>query len=303
MAAKFTLHSSSLPKPQYPVPISLPSTTVPAPSHYAMDSKGAKQAVNISRKGTLQGQQQRDRSGDRQLDEDDTVDSSPNIRMPRQRLRNLEMVLSGRHKFEVRDLETLTAEPIEALSLPKLPSAFSSSNGQQQQPVPLSGLVRSSELPRQLSDDIDINDNRYESEQMLDGEYALERKDSITSSDVESLEEEKLMRDNNSSEKSLKGALIKDLGDSHCSKTSSPGSSRASWCNAGETMAPKECSSLSLSSSDEDNLIRRAAAAAANNRKALLEVEDISSITVTAGNPSLLCEYFARSLCNSMMLL
>ncbi|XP_038114955.1 uncharacterized protein LOC6031081 isoform X8 [Culex quinquefasciatus] len=284
VAAKFTLHSSSLPKPQYPVPISLPSTTVPAPSHYAMDSKGAKQAVNISRKGTLH---QRDRSGDRQLDDDDTVDSSPNIHMPRQRLRNLEMVLSGRHKFEVRDLETLTAEPIEALSLPKLPSAFGS-NGQQLQPVPLSGLVRSSELPRQLSDDIDINDNRYESEQMLDGEYGLERKDSITSSDVESLEEEKLMRDNNSSEKSLKGALIKDLGESHCSKTSSPGSSRASWCNAGETMAPKECSSLSLSSSDEDNLIRRAAAAAANNRKALREEEDISSITVTAGNPSLL---------------
>uniref|UniRef100_A0A1Q3G1T7 Uncharacterized protein n=1 Tax=Culex tarsalis TaxID=7177 RepID=A0A1Q3G1T7_CULTA len=287
VAAKFTLHSSSLPKPQYPVPISLPSHTVPpVTSHYAMDAKGAKQAVNISRKGTLQGQ--RDRSGDRLLDEDANVDSSSNIRMPRQRLRNLEMVLSGRHKFEVRDLETLTAEPIVALPLPKLPSAFST-NGQQQQPVPLSGLVRSSELSRQLSDDIDINDNRYESEQNLDGDHAaLDRKDSITSSDVESLEEEKLMRDNNSSEKSLKGALIKDLAESHCSKTSSPGSSRASWCNAGETMAAKECSSLSLSSSDEDNLIRRAAAAAANNRKALHEVEDISSITVTAGNQSLM---------------
>ncbi|XP_055632106.1 uncharacterized protein LOC129771963 isoform X3 [Toxorhynchites rutilus septentrionalis] len=278
--AKFTLHSSSLPKPQYPVPISLPS----APPRFAMDAKGAKQAVNISRKGTLQSQlYHRSQSAGRDVDDVDEdsnpdVDTSANIRMPRQRYRNLEMVMSGRHKFEVRDLETLTAEPIVQLPLPKLPSAFNSS-GQHQQPIPLSGLVRSSELPRQLSDEIDINDNRYESEQQQPDEQ-IDRKDSVASSDVESFEE-KLAMDNNSSEKSLKGAIIKDLAESHCSKTSSPGSSRASWCNAGESMAAKECSSLSLSSSDDSNVHNKA------NRRELL-TEDVSTVTITIGNPSLL---------------
>lgn len=251
-----------------------------------MDPKGAKQAVNISRKGTLQSQlYQRSQSSERELDLDEgsnpDVDTSSNIRMPRQRYRNLEMVMSGRHKFQVRDLETLTAEPIVPLPLPKLPSAFTTTG--QQQPIPLSGLVRSSELPRQLSDEIDINDNRYESEQQQTEQ--VDRKDSVASSDVESFEE-KLAMDNNSSEKSLKGAIIKDLVDSHCSKTSSPGSSRASWCNAGESMAAKECSSLSLSSSDESNVHNKA-----DKRELHTEDEDVSTVTITVGNPSLLCEY------------
>ncbi|XP_058836501.1 uncharacterized protein LOC131693044 isoform X3 [Topomyia yanbarensis] len=273
--AKFTLHSSSLPKPQYPVPISLSA----ANPRYDMDPKGAKQAVNISRKGTLQGQQmyQLERSidqlPDHSYEHNPNVDTASNIRMPRQRYRNLEMVMSGRHKFEVRDLETLTAEPIVSLALPKLPDSFNSSG--QQQPIGMSGLVRSSELPRQLSDDIDINDNRYESEQS-----PVQRKDSIASSDLESLEEEKLTRDNNSSEKSLKGAIIKDLIESHCSKTSSPGSSRASWCNAGETMAAKDCSSFSLSS-EESN-----ANPQMRDKKRPIEEEDVSTVTITAGNPS-----------------
>ncbi|XP_058462765.1 uncharacterized protein LOC131437435 isoform X3 [Malaya genurostris] len=270
--AKFTLHSSSLPKPQYPVPISLSS----ANPRYDMDPKGAKQAVNISRKGTMQGNQQiyqREPSPDQLSDLNPNVDTTSNIRMPRLRYRSLEMVMSGRHKFEVRDLETLTAEPIVSLALPKLPDSFNSDG--QPQPIGMSGLVRSSELPRQLSDDIDINDNRYESEQA-----PMERKDSIVSSDLESLEEEKLTRDNNSSEKSLKGAIIKDLIESHCSKVSSPGSSRASWCNAGETMAAKDCSSFSLSS-DESN-----ANPQLRDKKRFVEEEDISSVTITAGNPS-----------------
>lgn len=286
--AKFTLHSSSLPKPQYPVPISLPSSG----SRYAMDPKDAKHAVNISRKGTLQGQlYQSDRSSDRAAAAATATstyrdlhhpDDEMGTHMPRQRYRNLEMVMSGRHKFEVRDLETLTAEPIVPLSLPKLPSAFTGT-GEQQQPIPLSGLVRSSELPRQLSDDIDINDNRYESEQ-APVEPLPGGKDSAVSSDIESLEEEKLARDNNSSEKSLKGAIIKDLIEAHCSKTSSPGSSRASWCNAGESMAAKDCSSLSLSSSEESNVNHMKA----DKNRTHADEEDISSVTITAGNPSLL---------------
>ncbi|XP_065079098.1 probable serine/threonine-protein kinase DDB_G0282963 isoform X6 [Ochlerotatus camptorhynchus] len=282
--AKFTLHSSSLPKPQYPVPISLPS----AAPHYAMDPKGAKQAANVCRKGILH-QYQREPSTDHMFDLDQEsnpdVDTTSNIRMPRQRYRNLEMILSGRHKFEVRDLETLTAEPIVSLALPQLPSAFNTV-GHQQQPIPLSGLVRSSELSRQLSDDIDINDNRYESSELVD---SIERKDSIASSDVESFEEEKLARDNNSSEKSLKGAIINDLVESRCSKTSSSGSSRTSWCNAGESMAAKECSSLSLSSSDESNVLRNRA----GGKAVAADEEDVSSVTITAGNPSLLSSFSA----------
>ncbi|XP_053689567.1 uncharacterized protein LOC128738452 isoform X2 [Sabethes cyaneus] len=287
--AKFTLHSSSLPKPQYPVPISLPS----AAPRYDMDPKGAKQAVNISRKVTLQGlppyqreQSSEDGTHDLNRELNPNVDTGSNIRVPRQRYRNLEMIMSGRHKFEVRDLETLTAEPIVSLALPKLPSAFNT-NGPQQ-PIGMSGLVRSTELPRQLSDDIDINDNRYESEQPPPVDPLAERKDSIVSSDVESLEEEeKLTRDNNSSEKSLKGAILRDLQSAEIhggSKTSSPGSSRASWCNAGETMAPKECSSLSLSSSEDANQ---------RHRKASIDEVDVSSVTITAGNPSLMSSYSA----------
>lgn len=44
--SKFTLHTSSLPRPQYAVPISV------TPS-YVMDTKGAKQALNTSRRSFL----------------------------------------------------------------------------------------------------------------------------------------------------------------------------------------------------------------------------------------------------------
>lgn len=122
--AKFTLHSSSLPKPQYPVPISLPS----AAPHYVMDPKGAKQAANVSRKGTLT-QYQRELSSDRMLDPDldqsnSDVDTSSNIHMPRQRYRNLEMDLNGRHKFEVRDFEMLTAEPSDDIGYQRASKAM-----------------------------------------------------------------------------------------------------------------------------------------------------------------------------------
>jgi hypothetical protein len=109
----------------------------------------------------------------------------------RARSRNLEIIPSGRHKFEVRDLDTLTDDAIEPLSLPKLPSVFSSSN----QTIPLGGLVRAGvSQSSETGSEYGVNDNRNFSD----------RKSSIVSSDAESYEEEKLMKDNNASEKSMK---------------------------------------------------------------------------------------------------
>lgn len=128
LVSKFTLHSSSLPKPQTAVPISL------AP-RYAMDVKNAKQVANHSRKGF---RAQREISADSGIDGSigsshsrhgfDTARKSP--QPIRQRPRNLEMVFSERHKFHVRDLndEVAAEENVVLLPLPKLPSAFDSSS-------------------------------------------------------------------------------------------------------------------------------------------------------------------------------
>ncbi|XP_058166812.1 nuclear pore complex protein DDB_G0274915 [Anopheles ziemanni] len=312
VASKFTLHTSSLPKPQYPVSISLAGTTSGpvASSRYTMDTKGAKHAVNVSRKEFANTSA----AGAPAL-EDTTTTTTSSIRMPRQRYRNLEMVMSGRHKFEVRDLEALTTEPIVPLPLPELPSAFGSTANQRT--APLSGLIRSTELAASASattfdDDIDINDNRYEpiEANVQDGEEQeentaatytidsakaggagaglLESTSTRCPSDGESFEEEKLLRDKNSSEKSLKGALMKELAEQSVeSKSSSPGSSRASWCNAGEALASKDFGSLSLSSSEESRAGKNGPSqkpqAPAHDEA---DEEDVSSVTITAGNPS-----------------
>lgn len=69
---------------------------------------------------------------------------------------------------------------------------------------------------------------------------------------------------------SFQGAIIKE---ETFSKNSSPASSKASWCNAGESMATKNCSSISLSSSDEEQ-----------QRKKMNDDEDLSSMTITASH-------------------
>uniref|UniRef100_A0A182STC2 Uncharacterized protein n=1 Tax=Anopheles maculatus TaxID=74869 RepID=A0A182STC2_9DIPT len=291
-ASKFTLHSSSLPKPQYPVSISLTSGTTSGPSassRYTMDTKGAKHAVNVSRKEFANTNV----TGAPAL-EDTTTTTTSSIRMPRQRYRNLEMVMSGRHKFEVRDLEALTTEPIEPLPLPELPSAFC--NTTNQRTAPLSGLIRSTELNASanastLHDDIDINDNRYEIAEP--GAVEDEAETTPTSHDgegqKESLEEEKLLRDNNSSEKSLKGALMKDLVESYEeSKSSTPSCSRASWFTAGEALAAKDFGIRSLTTSMESSSTSRQTDSIPKQVAAQEEPdeEDISSVTITAGNPS-----------------
>lgn len=127
IVSKFTLHTSSLPKPQYPVPVSL------APRH-AMDTKNAKQAANTSKKGF---QAQREISADSGIGSlsshcsshhapIDYKKSPPSSLRLKHRPRNLEMVFSGRNKFHVRDLteDSLSDENVQPLALPQLPTAY-----------------------------------------------------------------------------------------------------------------------------------------------------------------------------------
>lgn len=118
------MHTSSLPKPQYAVPISVTP-------NYAMDTKNAKQAANKTKKGF---QAQREKSADSGIGSIkssssngtsiDSHNTSPH-RSQRIRPRNLEMIISG-HKFHVRDLadDSLSEDSVVPLPLPELPSAF-----------------------------------------------------------------------------------------------------------------------------------------------------------------------------------
>lgn len=194
-----------------------------------MDTKVAKQAANTTRRGFF---------GVRDISSDSGVSGMDSLghvspKRNRSRPRNLEMVINGRHKFEVRDLDNeLMDENVVPLSLPKLP-IFSSNS----QPAPLSGLYRNDEPS---------------SESCTEGINLSFRKSSFASLNVESIEEEKLYHDNSMTEKGgCRNSTFKEYSPS--SKTSSPASSRASWCNAGESMAFKDCSSISVSSSESVN--------------------------------------------------
>lgn len=126
MVSKFTLHTSSLPKPQHAVPISITP-------HYAMDTKVAKQAANTTTKRGFQAAQ-REISTDSGISSISAMDNGPSRTSPqriRTRPRNLEMVMSGRHKFSVRDRDlddSLSDDSVVPLALPELPSAFNTFN-------------------------------------------------------------------------------------------------------------------------------------------------------------------------------
>lgn len=128
MVSKFTLHTSSLPKPQHAVPISI------AP-RYAMDTKVAKQAANTTTKRGFQVAQ-REISTDSGIS---SISANDNGRISppkmRTRPRNLEMVMNGRHRFQVRDMEdSYSDDSVVPLPLPELPSAHNPSH----QPVNIS---------------------------------------------------------------------------------------------------------------------------------------------------------------------
>lgn len=186
-------------------------------------------------------------------------------RRPRQRSRHFEMVPTGRHKFEIRDLNNFTDDSVVVpLSLPKLPT----SRGE----IVTGGLIRST------------NSYNTDNETDMSISYGSNTRPAslISTSEAESFEEEKFRNDNSFTEKNLKGNVIKE---EVLSKNSSPGSSKASWYgNAGESMATKNCSSISLSSDEERNVAQK------NSGKKDIDCDDddLSSMTITADHSSYL---------------
>lgn len=178
---KYTLQTVSLPKPEFAVPISINVTTptTPASTSYnssssassrtrdsswsrqhpltvaqstvqRMDPKAAKHMTNSTRRTFSGSREISADSGIASLDM--ALDSSGSSRVSsakhksspkrsRSRPRNLQMVMNGRHRFEVRDLDDSLSSGdssiVEPLALPKLPTES------QTVPLPLSGLIRS----------------------------------------------------------------------------------------------------------------------------------------------------------------
>ncbi|XP_036335852.1 uncharacterized protein LOC118746163 isoform X3 [Rhagoletis pomonella] len=311
--SKFTLHTVSLPKPEFPVAISVGATTpttpgsvyTPSPTMtstltgarakevqsqhpltivasasvthtpggHPMDLKTAKQMANNTRRGFSGSREISADSGIASMDMalDSSVSSgaghikgrTASPKRSRSRPRNLQMVMNGRHKFEVRDLDDpLSSESssiVEPLALPKLPSE------NQTVPLPLCGLVRSNTVLSRES--YERNGGIGGTRSAANGNQETKQVDvgqprpttapaqcSITrnsSEESEGVDEEKLYLDRSTSEK---GNRFKDI-NTCSSKTSSPGSSiMLSWCNAGEALAVKDCSSLSISSEDSNKL-------------------------------------------------
>ncbi|KRT81970.1 hypothetical protein AMK59_5461, partial [Oryctes borbonicus] len=269
---KFTLQTSSLPKPQYPV--------------HVVESKTAKTLVNTNRKvtTTLQQQQQQNQdetsSKDGSLTEDsgvgshlstnnhegestrcaETLNESPTYgtRIIRQKQRTLDVVVTG-NTFDVRDFDDAN-EPV--IPLPRLPSAFQTCN---------TGIVRE----RALEYERNIDRTR--------------RKISLTSSDGDAGEEEKTMRENYRTEKTTfvsKPTPIKSFLKStrHGFHDSSPPSSDDQlWGNAGEAMADEF--SCSFSSSDESKDKEQAPIIAQTNNTVADAFETLMNASLTNSLP------------------
>lgn len=94
-----------------------------------MDTKVAKQAANTTTKRGFQATQ-REISTDSGISSISTNDNgriSPS--KMRTRPRNLEMVMNGRHRFQVRDLDdSLSDDSVVPLPLPELPRAHNLSH-------------------------------------------------------------------------------------------------------------------------------------------------------------------------------
>lgn len=149
--------------------------------------------------------------------------------------------MSGRHKFEVRDMEdSLRDENVVPLSLPKLPSAFESSAPMQIVP---NGLIR------QTARNTTSTCTSAEDEQQKS-----------------SMEEEKLLIDSKSTEKEKLFSLAEEEQSSMSKTTDSITikSINTSWSIAGESMAHesdltvqrerKEQEPMSFASQDENTL-------------------------------------------------
>ncbi|KAH8270101.1 hypothetical protein KR018_004028 [Drosophila ironensis] len=283
--AKFTLQTVSLPRPEYPVAISLTATTPttpsssvqsPVPSHSTgaraketsststtcsssrassatrqhpltsvhvqpqphqrhLDQKSVKQLTNNSTRRGFSGSREISAdSGIASMDMalDSSSGSSVGSKRSRSRPRNLKMVMSGRHTFEVRDMDDPPSSEsnsfVEPLALPKLPT-----DGSQSTPLPLLGLVRSNTvLSRETFE-------RRQAETPGEAQEGAKPKPSCNSDESESVDEEKLYLDSSTSEKSAKQP-------SHQSSVAS------TWRHqAGESLAAQDCSSMSMSISSD----------------------------------------------------
>uniref|UniRef100_A0A1A9WG63 Uncharacterized protein n=1 Tax=Glossina brevipalpis TaxID=37001 RepID=A0A1A9WG63_9MUSC len=204
----------------------------------------------------------------------------------RSRPRNLQMVMNGRGKFEVRDLDdSLSSESssiIEPLALPKLPTE------NQTVPLPLSGLVRSNTVLSRESYELKNTQNLHDGRGKIKNN-SRDRSNSSTHApseeDSESIDEEKLHLDRSATEKGIKERQFKDI-NTCSSKTSSPGSSIiSSWCNGGESLAAKDFSNLSLSSSEDSNKKDNKLQEEEKEKEAKIQLElnddDLTSLTET----------------------
>ncbi|XP_039485540.1 uncharacterized protein LOC120447937 isoform X4 [Drosophila santomea] len=271
--AKFTLQTVSLPRPEYPVAISLTATTPttpsssvqsPVPAHSTgarakdistssrqhpltsvhvqpqsrhLDQKSVKQLTNNSTRRGFSGSREISAdSGIASMDMalDSSSGSSVGSKRSRSRPRNLKMVMSGRHTFEVRDADDPPSSEsnsfVEPLALPKLPT-----DGSQSIPLPLLGLVRSNTV---------LSRETYERRQaetpgcQVEQDPDSEKPKTSGSDESESVDEEKLYLDSSTSEKSAK----------HQSQSSVA----SNWRHqAGESLAAQDCSSMSMSISSD----------------------------------------------------
>ncbi|XP_055315755.1 putative uncharacterized protein DDB_G0277255 isoform X5 [Sitodiplosis mosellana] len=259
IVSKFTLHTSSLPQPQYPVPFRVPVSLAP---RYSMDVKNAKQAANTTKKGFQASQREISADsgiGSLSSHSSGAIDVKKSPQRQRSRPRNLEMVFSGRNKFHVRDLaeDSLSDDSIQPLALPQLPTVYSSKT----QPANLSGLVRATNNHgnRASINSIDSINKRIE---------LSNRQMSFNSLGGETVEEEKLQRDNSVTEKGNNRMMV---APAYLSKSPSASNS-ITGMSIGEVMAIKDGFSISSSDSSKRN----------NNQ--MEYDDDISTITSTTDN-------------------
>ncbi|XP_061400491.1 putative uncharacterized protein DDB_G0277255 [Musca vetustissima] len=244
-------------RPQHPLTVA--QSTAPR-----MDSKAAKHMTNSTRRTFSGSREISADSGIASLDM--ALDSSGSSRMSssgahkgspkrsRSRPRNLQMVMNGRHRFEVKDLDDSLSSGdssiVEPLALPKLPTE------NQTVPLPLSGLIRSNTVLSRESYESRNTENKQKQIVKLDTDLAnISQSTSRQASeeDSEFVDEEKLHLDRSATEKGAKERQFKDI-NTCSSKTSSPDSSIiSSWCNAGESLAANDFSTLSLDSSEDSN--------------------------------------------------
>lgn len=157
--------------------------------------------------------------------------------------RNLEMVMSGRHKFEVRDLEdSLKDVKVVPLALPKLPSAFEPSAATQIVP---NGLIRQARNRQHQQENNHHNCREQE-----------------TTQNTESINEEKLLIDSKCTEKNKKKRQIEEeeepqaeeVEDRPTTESLTIKSINTSWSVAGESMAHE--SDLSSSAKKHGSMLQ-----------------------------------------------